>query len=219
MKLKPGDLWKVVVLVLLIIGFGVLAYHNLMTTLKRTPAGQPAPTPANSLSTTAPANQSGNATPAGKAGQGKKIFAARTRVSSSELAQLTSAPDPFRPEVSEKSCPAAAPRRTVAQQPAGFAPRFSTMQAQSLQPTEQFWLTGVVEGDIPLAVIRKGDAHYFVRQGEILPEGWQVSKIGSQSATLTKGKQRLTLQLSSPPGGAARTSQFNRPRPLSPFIR
>jgi hypothetical protein len=185
-KLRKGDVWKAVLLILLIIAVGYFAYWRVAGTLGK-PAFKPA---ARSSPETAKAQAPE------KIIQGEEMFTPRQRTTSGELAKAHTSPDPFRPEVSERSgsrtpAPSSGGSPAAGQSPAGYG----------------FWLTGVVYGDRPLAVVRSGEQHFFVRKGEYLPGEWRVASISRQSVTLTKGDQRLTLDLSASP---QRTSPYRR---------
>jgi len=63
--------------------------------------------------------------------------------------------------------------------------------------SDELRLVGIMSGNPPLAVLRKGDRRYYVRAGETAA-GYTVSSVGRQSVTLVKGEERLVLQLRPP---------------------
>ncbi len=57
------------------------------------------------------------------------------------------------------------------------------------------WLAGVVEGDPKLAVLRRGDSRYLVKEGDSVEGAYRVVKIASNAVTLQRGRRSLTLRL------------------------
>ncbi|NIM05348.1 MAG: hypothetical protein GTO55_04510 [Armatimonadetes bacterium] len=176
-KLKKGDIWKAVVLVILIAATCVFAYWRISKAIAR-PALPGVPAVAKKAAATGPAEE---------VSSGEEMFATRPRMTPSELAKAHTAPDPFRPEVSERGR-----ARPPAASPTDSPPA-------EVSPAAGLWLTGVIYSERPLAIVREGEGHYFVRRGDSLPGGWKVASIGPKSITLTRADQRLSLQVSPPP--------------------
>jgi hypothetical protein len=57
------------------------------------------------------------------------------------------------------------------------------------------WLAGVVEGDPKLAVVRRGESRYLVKEGDSVEGTYRVTKITSSTVTLQRGRRSLTLRL------------------------
>ena len=174
-KLRRGDLGKAFLLIICIIG--VIFYISWQMRRASAPkvVKQPTAPPAVAPAQTTNTNQ---------------MFAPRSRVTSNELVKARSVPDPFRPEVTDRSAPGASVPpsfpRTVARPETTFSPA-------------GFWLTGIVRGRRPMAVIRNGEEHYFAFRGDIVSDGWKVAAISPDSALLTKGGEKITLLLSAAP--------------------
>jgi len=176
LKLRKGDLWKAVLLVILI--GGVVAF--ISRTLRSVSVTPQVPSRASQAKS--------EVAPAGAAT--KEMFAARRRAGVLDVAKARATPDPFRPEV-------------AAQAPLLRAPVARPTRGPSLPPPVSlapalpgFWLTGIIHGgNRPLAVLRSGDERYFVRLGQTLPGGWRVTHIGTQSVALMRGTQRVNLSM------------------------
>jgi hypothetical protein len=53
----------------------------------------------------------------------------------------------------------------------------------------------VVEGDPKLAVVRRGESRYLVKEGDSVEGTYRVTKINSNAVTLQRGRRSLTLRL------------------------
>jgi len=62
----------------------------------------------------------------------------------------------------------------------------------------EFKLVGIVSGREPMAVVRRGGRHYYLRVGQTVV-GYTLAVIGRDRVTLVKGEERITLELR-PPG-------------------
>ena len=56
------------------------------------------------------------------------------------------------------------------------------------------WLSGVIQGDPKLALLRRGEKRYLVKEGGSF-ERYRVAKIGSNSVTIQRGSRKLTLRV------------------------
>jgi len=63
------------------------------------------------------------------------------------------------------------------------------------QAPSTLWLAGVVEGDPKLAVLRRGESRYLVKEGDSVEGAYRVTKIASNTVTLQRGRRSLTLRL------------------------
>ena len=204
-KLRKGDTWKAVVLIILIIAVVAFIFVRLgRASSEITPKRAPA--------TGAQAQQNSAAANAGTQASAE-MFASRTRVTNEELARAGSAPDPFRPGIVTH----ASIRRTSNSSASlpSMSPLNPVSDVQGADLVGNLWLTGVVWGPQPLAAIREGDQRYFVRRGQAVPGGWKVSKISQTGVTLVKGSKHLDLTITAQPpnstaGGALPT--FPAPR-------
>lgn len=176
---KSGDLWKVIVLVILIAATFSISFRFILTSgLKPHGPARPPQT----------ANQTGS-----RPASGPELFAQRAQPTSELLSRARAAADPFRPYVtvaSSGSQASAVPAAPAAPKSGGVLPPLhSPSQAE-------FRLVGVISGSYPLAVIAAEGTRHFVRVGETLPSGWRVAALEPDSVLLTKGRDRLTLSLS-----------------------
>jgi hypothetical protein len=78
--------------------------------------------------------------------------------------------------------PAAAPAPLVKQEPHELAP-------------EDVTLTGTIQGDPPLAVIKYGGQSLFLKIGDQVADAWRLAEIGERSAVLKRGEQRIEVHI------------------------
>lgn len=62
-------------------------------------------------------------------------------------------------------------------------------------PPGVLWLSGVVQGNPKLAVIRRGEERFLVREGDTVGGVYRVSRIASGSVTLRRGRRTLVLRI------------------------
>jgi len=179
-KLRKGDLWKAAILILLIAAIGVFIYHTLSNPSAK---GLPAPVAAAPKPTAA-------SQPAPAAGSTEEMFTPRQRAGAGELAKARAMPDPFRPEISD---------RTGRSAPTPLSPDSSLTGLSPAGEPSGLWLAGVIVSARSLAVVREGEERYFVRRGETLPGGWRVTRISPQSITLSRGGEQMSLNLGGRP--------------------
>ena len=60
---------------------------------------------------------------------------------------------------------------------------------------DRLTLTGIIIGNPSTAVLRMGDEHYVVREGDILDTTLQVQKITRTAVTLREGRTTYTLRI------------------------
>ncbi len=131
--------------------------------------------------------------------------------------------DPFRPTIVQAQTPpesnkvvrdTPAPRREIAGTPP-VPPmtlpggQIGLQPAETAPPTEpeypNYQITGVVQGPNSVAILADSDGRRrFVKQGDLLEEGWRVVSIQRGAITLRKGKQQLTVRVgesTAPNGG------------------
>ncbi|MFN7018491.1 MAG: HofP DNA utilization family protein [Fimbriimonadales bacterium] len=132
--------------------------------------------------------------------------------------------DPFRPTIVAQSTPpennkvvrnAPTPRREISGTPP--LPPMTLPSGQiGLQPAEtapstepeypNYRVTGVVQGPNSVAILADTDGRRrFVKQGDLLEEGWRVVSIERGKITLRKGKQQLIVRVgesTAPNGGS-----------------
>lgn len=119
------------------------------------------------------------------------------------------------PETTIEKPAASAPKKpAAATSQAPPAPRVSPASTSSLPPLTLaldgatgvgaeargpapgvLWLSGVIQGQPRLAVIRRGQNRYMVREGDTFEGQYRVATISSNSVTLQRGRRKLTLRL------------------------
>ena len=62
-------------------------------------------------------------------------------------------------------------------------------------PPGVLWLAGVIHGSPKLAVIRRGQERFLVREGESVGGIYRVSRITADTVTLQRGRRTLVLRL------------------------
>jgi len=100
---------------------------------------------------------------------------------------------------------AASPKRKVAPRPSPtrslppLAPpewgAADVTEEPSGPPPGVLWLSGVIQGEQRVAVLRRGESRYVVREGETFEEKYRVVAISSNSVTLERGGKNQTLRV------------------------
>jgi len=113
--------------------------------------------------------------------------------------------DPFNPVIAPLrtfvSAPTRAPNKprgaTTTREPLVLPPLADGAAGQPPFPKrgDTLALTGIVLGTPPLAVMRRGEDHFIVQQGEELPGKVRVQSITRTSVTLRDEKREYTLKL------------------------
>jgi Tfp pilus assembly protein PilP len=174
-KYKSGDLWKVIVLVILIAATFSLSFRFILT---------------SGLKPHGPARPPQAASQTDPKSAGPELFVQRAQPTSELLGRARAAADPFRPYVTAASQSSAVPAAPAVPRSGGTLPPLR-------DPSQtEFRLVGVISGTYPLAVIAAEGSRHFVRVGETLPSGWRVAKLDDDSVLLAKGQDRITLSLS-----------------------
>jgi len=130
-----------------------------------------------------------------------------------EQRPLERAEQPAPPAARPQPAPAPAAPRSVAYSPTPPLPRRTTSryplppfpppdaialtpgQAALSRPTPNvLWLSGVINGDPKVALLRRGDSRYLVREGGTF-ESYRVVRITSNSVTVQRGGSKRTLRV------------------------
>ncbi|MFN3689791.1 MAG: HofP DNA utilization family protein [Fimbriimonadales bacterium] len=201
---NPKQLLLVAVLFGVLVTIGVVQFGGLLGgDAPQTSTRQPAATQPNASDTGAQASQA--SPPTGL-----------------QLPPLTPR-DPFRPTIVARAPQAEsnkvvrtapAPRREISGTPPvppmtlpggqiGLQPAETTPPIQPEHPS--YRVTGVVQGPNSVAILADTEGRRrFVKQGDLLEEGWRVASIERGKITLRKGKQQLTIRVgesTAPNGG------------------
>jgi hypothetical protein len=90
----------------------------------------------------------------------------------------------------------AAPRYPLPPFPApDTAPGGTGVAEASTGPApDVLWLSGVIQGNPKLALLRRGEKRYLVKEGGTF-ESYRVVKIGSNSVTIQRGSRKRTLRV------------------------
>jgi hypothetical protein len=62
-------------------------------------------------------------------------------------------------------------------------------------PPGVLWLSGVVQGNPRVAVLRRGESRFVVKEGDIIEDRYRVSEIGKNTITLKHGSRSRTLRV------------------------
>ncbi len=108
------------------------------------------------------------------------------------------APAPRKPAPAAAPKPRASARKAV---PQSYLPPFqpgaygTESAAQSGPPPDVLWLSGVIQGEPMVAVLRRGSNRFYVRQGDTIENGYTVVKISSNAVTLRRARSTRVLRL------------------------
>ncbi len=73
-------------------------------------------------------------------------------------------------------------------------PNFGAQPTALDPPPNVLWLSGVIQGNPKVALFRRGDNRYLVKEGGVV-EGYQVANITSNSVTIQRGSRKRTLRI------------------------
>ncbi len=100
-----------------------------------------------------------------------------------------------RPARQKQPAPERTPRPSLPPfHPAAQADR-GGLQPVSGPPPEVLWLSGVIQGERQVAVLRRGENRYLVKDGETFENRYRVIAISSNSVTLQRGSRKQTLRV------------------------
>ncbi len=68
-------------------------------------------------------------------------------------------------------------------------------QLPSGPPPDVLWLSGVVQGEPRVAVLRRGENRYVVSEGDVFEENYRVLTISSNTISLQRGSRKRTLRV------------------------
>ncbi len=96
-----------------------------------------------------------------------------------------------------------AKRRAPTAQPVAstYLPPFQPTLAGDLNdgpiepPPSVLWLSGVIQGEPKLAILRRGENRYLVRESDTLDSGYRVAQIASDRVTLRRGGRTRVLRI------------------------
>jgi hypothetical protein len=110
--------------------------------------------------------------------------------------------DPFHPIIPPRTVegssgqPAAATRRPPElQQAPPVLPPLPGSESSYRASRDRLTLTGIILGTPSTAVLRMGDDHYVVREGDVLDTTLRVQKITRTAVTLREGRTTYTLTI------------------------
>jgi hypothetical protein len=110
--------------------------------------------------------------------------------------------DPFHPIIPPRTSegssaqPAAATRRPPEREQAPpVLPPLPGSESSYRGGKDRLTLTGIIVGNPSTAVLRMGDDHYVVREGDILDTTLRVQKITRTAVTLREGRTAYTLRI------------------------
>lgn len=138
---------------------------------------------------------------------------AESAAPATEPSDLVEEPGPAQQSTTEVQAPAPAPRKSAP--PAAPKPRAVTRKpvpqsylppfqpgayatqttGMSGPPPDVLWLSGVIQGEPKVAVLRRGEKRFYVRQGDTIDDGYTVVRISSNEVTLERGRRTRALRL------------------------
>jgi hypothetical protein len=62
-------------------------------------------------------------------------------------------------------------------------------------PPSVLWLAGVIQGESKLAVLRRGESRYLVKEGDSVEGRYRVIKIAADRVALQRGRRTISLRL------------------------
>lgn len=62
-------------------------------------------------------------------------------------------------------------------------------------PAPRYEVTGIVRGEVTVAILRSGEERRFVRAGDSVGNGFTVTGIGADGVEIQSGERRVTLKL------------------------
>jgi hypothetical protein len=105
-----------------------------------------------------------------------------------------SAVAPVRPQARGESDREVRPRQPLPPFPAPDFPPAGVAEASTGPAPDVLWLSGVIQGNPKLALLRRGETRYLVKEGGTF-ESYRVVKIGSNSVTIQRGSRKRTLRV------------------------
>jgi hypothetical protein len=124
---------------------------------------------------------------------GEVVFArdAAPRAPSPSSPRAAAAPDLARPSQSARP----APTRSLPPLPPPNWEAVSAPSATLGPPPGVLWLSGVVQGEPQVAVLRRGENRYVVTEGDVFETSYRVVDISSNTITLQRGSRKQTLRV------------------------
>lgn len=121
------------------------------------------------------------------------VFArdAAPRARSPSSPRAAAAPDSARPSQAARP----APTRSLPPLPPPNWEAVSAPSATLGPPPGVLWLSGVVQGEPQVAVLRRGENRYVVTEGDVFEESYRVVDISSNTITLQRGSRKQTLRV------------------------
>ena len=106
------------------------------------------------------------------------------------------------PAASKPKATAASKPRPRAAAPSSLPPLMPALQGAGGggevklgPPPGVLWLSGIIQGDPTLAVLRRDASRYLVREGDTIESSYRVIEISSASVTLQRGGSKKVLRV------------------------
>jgi len=100
----------------------------------------------------------------------------------------------LRPQTEPRSAGTTAPRYPLPPFPPPDYASAGVAEASTGPAPNVLWLSGVIQGSPKLALLRRGENRYLVKEGGTF-ESYRVVKIGSNSVTIQRGSRKQMLRV------------------------
>ncbi len=90
--------------------------------------------------------------------------------------------------------PDALPQPTVGRKPVAARPVEPVPAGPQVKP-DDLQLTGIIQGDPAITVVRVGGQSFFLKIGDVVADTWRLVGIGERSATFQHGEQRVEIPI------------------------
>jgi len=198
MKLNKRDSVRVAALLAALL---MVAVGLILCRLEAPLASSTAPTPTAPAGALAQPSQAEPSTPEGSVPPGHAADSSDQMPAQDTSAGETAHPAAAKPQesVSTSARKRAAPARKAV--PQAYLPPFqpglygASSDGPPGPPPNVLWLSGVIQGEPKLAVLRRGGNRYLVREGDAIEGGYRVARISTQTVTLQRRGRTLVLRL------------------------
>jgi hypothetical protein len=195
MKYKQADKPKIIVLSVAL--FALLLYIGVRSVqLSREWKGKTAAAEARHQLAHASMAEPGAVGVPASTGEPPSLVESNPRLRALMYSGLPPERDPFYPVIRRPRAGRPAVKRPAADRSTPTAlPPLGTTTGLATPARDSLRITGIITGSPPAAVLRVGDQHYVVREGDWINDSVRVQTIDTSTVTLRDGKRSYTLRL------------------------